>query len=464
MNETADVIIVGAGVQGASLAFHLARRGTRVLVLERESVAAGATGRSSGFVRMHYDLETDARLAWASFPYFQAWQDVVGAGDCGFVRTGFLQIMPAALADAVRANVAMQQRIGIETRTVEPEDIADLVPGAVTQDIGIGAYEPASGYADPAGTAAGFLAAARDRGARLIQGCRVLRVIVEGEAIAGVETDRGRFNAPIVVDVGGAWAAALAATIGVDVPVEAWRHDTAYFGLPAGRGASFPIVIDEPNQVYFRPEGRDLMLVGLEAGNEIGGSPDRPLPSAKPASIDEMVTRVCARVPWMADGTLRTAHGGQDGITTADQRPILGQAGPDGSTWHAASPEPGSRPRRRSGCASPSSSSTAGPRPSTSPATVSSGSLRAGSSRAIIRTETSGADRGRLLRRSRRMVPGVTDGRGPGPVVGGSVSDTVRGVRAVRDVRDVRDAEPVGALRVVRPAGPAGHPASSGWG
>jgi choline dehydrogenase-like flavoprotein len=70
MIETADVIIVGAGVQGASLAFHLARRGTRVLVLERESVAAGATGRSSGFVRMHYDLESDARLAWASFPYF----------------------------------------------------------------------------------------------------------------------------------------------------------------------------------------------------------------------------------------------------------------------------------------------------------------------------------------------------------------------------------------------------------
>ena len=119
MTETADVIVVGAGVQGASLAFHLARRGARVLVLERESVAAGATGRSSGFVRMHYDLESDARLAWASFPYFRAWQDMVGAGDCGFVRTGFLQVMPEALADNVRANVEMQQAIGITTRIVE---------------------------------------------------------------------------------------------------------------------------------------------------------------------------------------------------------------------------------------------------------------------------------------------------------------------------------------------------------
>lgn len=330
MNERADVIVVGAGVQGASLAFHLAQRGTRVLVLERQSIAAGATGRSSGFVRMHYDLESDARLAWASFPYFREWQDVVGAGDCGFVRTGFLQIMPEALAANVRANVEMQQAIGIATGIVDRAEIARLVPGVVTDDIGIGAYEPESGYADPAGTTAGFLAAARDLGARLVQGCQVLAVAVDGDAVVGVETDRGRFDAPIVVDVGGAWAARLASTVGVAVPVEAWRHDTAFFGLPPGRSVDFPIVIDEPNQVYFRPEGRDMMLVGLEAGNEIGGSPDRPLSSATPATIEDMVRRVCARVPWMAEGNLRTAHGGQDGITTADQRPILGRAGPDG--------------------------------------------------------------------------------------------------------------------------------------
>ena len=330
MTETADVIVVGAGVQGASLAFHLARRGTNVLVVERETVAAGATGRSSGFVRMHYDLESDSRLAWASFPYFQSWADVVGAGDCGFVRTGFMQLMPAALADEVRANVAMQQGIGIDTRIVDSAEVVRLVPGAVTEDIGVAAYEPESGYADPSGTAAGFLAAARDHGARLVQGCRVSTVAVEGEAVVGVETDRGRFDAPTVVDAAGAWAAGLAATVGVDVPVEAWRHDTAFFGLPPGHEPDFPIVIDEMNQVYFRPEGRDLMLVGLEAGNVIGGSPDRPLMSPGQASVEDMVKRVCARVPWMSEGTFRTAHGGQDGITTADQRPILGRAGPDG--------------------------------------------------------------------------------------------------------------------------------------
>ena len=91
----------------------------------------------------------------------------------------------------------------------------------------------------------------------------------------------------------------------------------------------FPIVIDEINEVYFRPEGSETMLVGLEGGNEVGGSPDRPLTTPRPDLVEEMVRRVCARVPWMADGTLRTSHGGQDGITP-DQHGILGRAGPDG--------------------------------------------------------------------------------------------------------------------------------------
>lgn len=329
MTDSADAIVVGAGVQGASLAFHLALRGLRVVVLERSTVAGGATGRSSGFVRMHYDLESEARLAHASMPYFQSWGELVGAGDPGFVRTGFLQLVPPELADALRANVEMGRRIGIDTRVVDGAEAAELLPGMRVDDVEAAAYEPRSGYADPTGTAAGFIAAARDRGTRLVQGCRVLDVSVDGERVTGVVTDRGPIAAPVVVDAAGAWAAELARTVGLDVPVESWRHDTAYFGLPAGRSPEFPIVIDEASQVYFRPEGRELMLVGLEIGNEIGGSPDRPMAGLRPGSVEEMVQRVCDRVPWMAGGDLRAAHGGQDGITP-DQRPILQQAGPDG--------------------------------------------------------------------------------------------------------------------------------------
>jgi sarcosine oxidase subunit beta len=327
--ETADVVVVGAGVQGASLAFHLARRGARVLVVERTAVGAGATGRSSGFVRMHYDLELESRLAWASYPYFTDWAARVGEGDPGFVRTGFLQLVPAEVADALRANVATQQRIGITTDVVTAADVERLVPGIVTEDIDVAAYEPLSGYADPTGTAAGFLGAARRSGARFVNGSRVSDVALEGDRVVGVDTDRGRLGAPIVVLAGGAWSGELAATAGVAIPVSAWRHDTAYFGLPDGRVADMPIVIDHAREVYFRPEGRELLLVGLEAGNVIGGSPDRPMEALTGATVEEMIERVCRRLPWMADGTFRTAHGGQDGITP-DQRAILGPVGPAG--------------------------------------------------------------------------------------------------------------------------------------
>jgi sarcosine oxidase subunit beta len=329
VSTTADVIVIGAGVQGASLAFHLARRGASVLVLERGSIAAEATGRSSGFVRMHYDLEVESRLAWASYPYFRDWADMVGHGDCAFVRTGFVQLVPPDLEANLRANVAMQQRVGIDTGVIGPAEVGELIPGAAVDDLVVAAYEPGSGYADPAGTTAGFLAAARVAGARVIQGCRVDSVVVDGDRVAGVDTDRGRFGAPVVVDVAGAWAGEVARTVGLDVPIQAWRHDTAYFGLPAEHPTGLPIVIDDPNNVYFRPEGRELMLVGLETNNEIGGSPDRPLGQMRSDAIELMIERVCSRLPWMAGGDLRTAHGGQDGITP-DQRAILGQAGPDG--------------------------------------------------------------------------------------------------------------------------------------
>jgi sarcosine oxidase subunit beta len=147
--------------------------------------------------------------------------------------------------------------------------------------------------------------------------------------VSGVSTDRGAFSAPVVIDAAGAWASTLAGLVGLEVPVEPWRHDTAYFGLPEGRASAFPIVLDNANQVYFRPEGRELMLVGLETNSEVGGSPDRPERALPPDEISLMAARLTARVPWMTAGTFRAAHGGQDGITP-DQRPILGPAGPDG--------------------------------------------------------------------------------------------------------------------------------------
>ena len=329
MTRTAEVIVVGAGIQGASLAFHLAGRGVDVLVLEKESEGLGSTARSSGFVRTHYDLPSEAALAWASVPYFEAWAEMVGAGDPSFVNSGFIQLVPAEVGAALRANVAMLQGIGVETEVIGPDEVASLVPGIVTDDIEVAAYEPRSGYADPIGAKRGLADAARARGARFERGRTVSAVSIDGDRVSGVETDRGHFAAPIVVNAAGPWAARLAASAGLDVPLKVWRHDTFYFDLPTGAAQRFPIVLDHAKQVYFRPAGGERVLVGLETANDMGGSPDRPFREIGEHDAAEARERVSARAPWMAAGTLHSAHGGQDGMTP-DQRAIIDRVGPDG--------------------------------------------------------------------------------------------------------------------------------------
>jgi sarcosine oxidase subunit beta len=328
--ETADVIVIGAGVQGASLAFHLAQRGARPLVLERASVAAGATGRSSGLVRMHYDLLADARIALESFGWFTAWDERVG-GDCGFTRTGFIQLVAADKADLLRANVAEQRKIGIGTDVVTPAQIRALAPDMAVADDEIGAYEPDSGYADPASTAMNLMSAARRSGARLVSGAEVTAITTAGGAVTGVDSTKGSFAAPIIVNAAGAWAGRVAAHVGMRIPISVWRHDVAYLGAPPTLGIPFPVVIDDVNAMYFRPEGSDSVLVALEDHTDSDGSPDRETDSVATGFADVVTDRICSRIPMLGEGTFRTAHSGQDGLTP-DQRPILGSAGDAGPT------------------------------------------------------------------------------------------------------------------------------------
>jgi sarcosine oxidase subunit beta len=328
MSESADAIIIGGGIHGASLAFQLARRGLKPLVLERRFVAAGATGRSSGLVRMHYDLQPESALAWASYRIFRNWGEIVG-GECGFTRTGFLQIVAPEANDRLRANVAMHQKLGIPSLVITADDVRRLAPSFRTDDFELAAFEPESGYADPTGSAAAFLAAARGAGARLVQEARVTAITTSGGRVTGVETADGRYAAPIVVNAAGAWAAEVGRMAGLELPITTWRHDTAFLRRPPDLGPSHPTVIDFTHLMYFRPETGGLTLIGLEDGNPLGVSPDTGGDQAQPDFVDRAVERICRRMPGMERGSLHSAIAGYDGLTP-DQRAILDRAGPDG--------------------------------------------------------------------------------------------------------------------------------------
>ena len=328
MAKTGDVLIIGGGIHGASLAFHLIKKKLQPIVIERKFIASGATGRSSGLVRMHYDLELESRLAWRSFQYFRNWEEIVG-GDCGFRRTGFLQFVEQGSMDHLRANVQMHQKSGIPSFLINGDDVKRLAPSFNVADVELAAYESESGYADPNSCTRLFLEAARKDGAELIQDCEVIDILSNNDQINGVMTSRGEFSAPIVVNAAGAWAAHVSAMAGVNLPLDTWRHDTMFIRRPKTLSLEHPTVIDFPNSMYFRPETGGLTLVGLEDQNPIGESPDEDSENTKPGFVERAIERICKRIPGMDEGSQHSAHGGYDGITP-DQRAILGPAGPEG--------------------------------------------------------------------------------------------------------------------------------------
>jgi len=277
---------------------------------------------------MHYDLELESRLAWVSFKYFQRWEEMVG-GHCGFTRTGFLQIVPPEHNDLLKANVRMHQRIGIPTFIVTADDVKRLAPHFRTNDFELAAYEPESGYADPTLALSSLMNAARERGTKLIQQCAVTSVLTHKNKVWGVQTTKGEFHAPIVVNAAGAWAKAIGRMAGLDLPLTTWRHDTMFIRRPPDMGPSHPAVIDNILDMYFRPETGNLTLVGLEDGNILGENPDNDTERPRAGFVEQAVERICKRIPIMEHASLHSAHGGYDGLSQ-DQRALLGPAGPEG--------------------------------------------------------------------------------------------------------------------------------------
>lgn len=320
MTQTYDAIVIGAGVMGASLAFHLAERGLKPAILERRVTASGATGHSSGLVRMHYDLAAESELTFKSYKiYFSNWRERVG-GECGFINTGFMQIARREHEDKLRGNVLNQQRIGINTSVISAAEVKELFPDLVTDHFDFAAYEPDSGYADATLTTNSFLESAKRNGATLIQNCEVTAVHTAGGRVKGVSTTKGDFAAPIVINAAGAWAKHVGSLAGIEIPLETWTHDVAFLHRPASLGR-FPACIDDIINCYYRPEGGALILAAGEDESLRGEPPDAEDQTPTPTFLDKLIDQMVQRIPKIEESGLHSIHVGRDGITP-DQRAI----------------------------------------------------------------------------------------------------------------------------------------------
>ena len=334
MSERADVVIIGGGIMGTSLAFALMRIGVRdVAVIERRTVASGASGKTAALLRQHYTNRPEATLAHRSLQTFANWVDVVG-GDCGFVRTGSVITVATSGADAVniermRRVVAMQNEIGIQSQVVSADQLFELQPFTNVDDIAVAVYERDSGYVDAVAATHGMAEAAIRGGARVIEGRAVTGIRVEGGQVAGVETTEGPVLAGTVVCAAGAWSVPLLSGIGVEVPVEAQRVQVAILNRPMAMPSEGTMTyVDTAAGFFCRNWGPSRTFAGVGGGEfhdivDAFSYDERSDPGFGTVVIDYL----SRRMPAMAGAT--TLHG-YAGIydMTPDTHPIL--SGVDG--------------------------------------------------------------------------------------------------------------------------------------
>jgi sarcosine oxidase subunit beta len=327
MSGTADILIIGGGVMGTSIAYHLAQRGgNRVTLVERQAICSGTTGHSGAIVRQHYSNDFTTRMAKESLHIFQHFNELIG-GESGFTTTGMLVVANETGEASLRANVSLQQAQGVNTRLVSLEEVSDIAPGFAVPDATLACYEADAGFADPMSTTQSFARRARELGAVLYEGFTVTRILTHGTHVTGVETTQGNFSAPIVVLAANVWSADLARPLGIELPITATRHPMLALRRPddgGGRQSAHAVCLDTIQSIYLRPDIGGTTLVGSAENVLTACNPDHYAQGLSEAEIDLFHRQAGRRFPTLVRAR---ARGGWAGIydDTPDYHPVLGQ-------------------------------------------------------------------------------------------------------------------------------------------
>jgi sarcosine oxidase, subunit beta len=292
---SADVVIIGGGIVGSSIAWHLTEAGCRnVLIVEREShQGKGSTGKSMGGVRAQFATPVNIQMSLYSIPFYASFEERLGLPS-EYRPQGYLFVAtrPSHL-DYLRNNQQLQKSLGLtQARMVAHDDIVGMVPQLRSDDVLGGSFCPTDGFVDPYSVMVGFTTRACEKGATLWRSTEVTGVAHNGGKIGGVETTRGPVSTPVVVNAAGPWAAQTAALAGVDLPVEPLRRMLVPTEPFDGVSHAIPMVVDMTNGFHFRPESRGFLLAWNDP-EETPGFKD----AFEPSFIEKVLVRAADRVP-----------------------------------------------------------------------------------------------------------------------------------------------------------------------
>lgn len=324
MADTADIVIIGAGINGTSLAFHLAKeKAGKIVVLERAQFSAGSTGKSGGLIRCHYTNQPEARLALDSLRYFENWRDVVG-GDCGFRRAGLLVLVAPDKQANLEHNVQWQRAMGIDTRLVSRDEARAIDPALCLDDgVQVAAYEACAGYADPNAANYAFARAARDMGVEFRIGVDVRSILHRDGRVTGISTSGGDVLAPNVVVVAGAWANALFSPLKIDLGLVPAMARICLFRWTPDRSPGHPMYLDHIHRTWYRPTEDSCTLAGAELGIRRAPNLDRWSESVSQTFIERCRSLMTSRFPSMHNASIR-GNLACVFMESADDRPLIG--------------------------------------------------------------------------------------------------------------------------------------------
>jgi sarcosine oxidase subunit beta len=325
LNVKVDVLIIGAGIMGASCAFRLSEHKLRVAVLEaQKSPAMGSTGRSTAGVRVQFTEEVNIRLSWESIQEFQHFQDLYGE-DAGYRPIGYLLLVPPERLDVHMASVRLQERIGVPVRVLSAEDAQQLVRFD-TANIACATFGPADGVVDPHSVTFTYLRLAKERGAEIYVETPLTKAHRVGTTWQ-VETPKGIFEAEYLVNAAGAWAGEVARRAGLTVPVQPVRR-MVYATVPTAWHHTYPLTIDLASGFYLRSEG-DRILFGRSNPDELPGFTE----GVDWDWFEPTIRLGTTRFPWLAEVRLdhRACWWGYYEVTP-DHNPILGRL-PAAENW-----------------------------------------------------------------------------------------------------------------------------------